>query len=49
MKAEKIIHTLKNLLTLNLDELNAMTNKNQFILGEITAYTECMEVLTLFD
>ncbi len=46
--AKEIILTLTELLTYNLDELKTAT-RTQFVYGEMTAYVECLEILSTWE
>ncbi len=44
MTAEKVLIYLKDILEYYLEELNTVEN-TEFILGERTAYIECLEII----
>ena len=49
MNAEKILITLIQTITQNLEELASLKRKNSFVYGEKTAYVECLEILQMWQ
>ena len=51
LSAEEVLILLKELLICYLEELKDAreTGENSFLYGELTAYTECLEYIRLWD
>lgn len=48
MEAKEVLITIKAMLENNLEELKKAKD-DSFVDGEITAYTECLEIIQDFD
>lgn len=47
--SEEVLETLIDLCTLYLDELFKVPSKSDFVHGEMTAFTECLENIQLWE
>lgn len=49
MRKEEVLIYLFKYLVFVLDELTEAKSTEEFVVGEITAYAECLEILSFWD
>ncbi len=49
MKADQVLLKLINLFSLYLEELSTLPERSSFVLGEMSAFIECLEIISEWE